>query len=434
MTVATAVDRRAVEAYASAVARHLRHLPRAQRRRLVADLRAHLLELPDGDLHELLGSPGAYAAELLRSSGLPQAHGFRAWLRRIPLWVRIVAPLVAGLAVAATIGGIWLSGYAPLVAGFSGFAPGIRADSAFGERANVVVNYQHDARYVFGFSLRNDGSLPLEITDFPLVGYARGPLVVEDVLVDPPNRYGDPNAPRFRPFTLQPGEDRGISFRGVLAHCDIWSQGASVVYESVKVDYRVLGIGKTADIALDQPIAVQMPATGTPQCPYPNPPREGPLNGNDNQLLFVLHGGGSMNVQLIASRAPTGDLQHADWTPTRACGDTPVDGSTTVPVDIVASQWPVESAMTGGLPIDLRFAVANGRVLVAAAGASHRCRIANSVHVDTLDGGDIAVIPGIVEVPTGTCGAQQIEISALEQGYWKSAGTARLDIPCPAGG
>lgn len=439
MTLATRIDRRAADRYASAVARHLRHLPRPQRRRLVDDLRAHLLELPGGsDLQEVLGSPRAYAAELLRSSGLPEPRGFRAWLRRVPLPVKIAVPVLLLLAVAGTVFGIWISGYEPVEFGSSWFTPGVQPDPVLGDQANIVIDYQHDARYRFGFSLHNGGRLPVEIVDFPVAGFASAPFVVEQVVVDRPHSYDDAGATPFQPFTLEPDEDRGFAFRGVLAHCADWAGGASASFDSIKVKYRVLGITKMRDIPLRQPIAVRFHGYNTPQCPYTPPPQEGPINGNGTQVLDVLHGGNFLEVQLIASRAPTGELSIADWTVPTPCDDTPPAGYTDVPVALVANRDPDPYNNYTPVPIDLRFRFPNGssggRVLVAAADTSLRCRAADAVHIETLDEGDIAVIDGVVEVPTGTCGAQQIEISSREDNGWHRAGTARLDIPCSVSG
>jgi hypothetical protein len=394
------------------------------------------MEMPAGsDLQATLGSPQAYAQELVNSGAVPELRGFRARLRRVPLVWKIAVPLVVALAVAGTVTGIWLSADEPLERGGWSFAPGIQPDLDFGDQANVIVDYQHDARYSFGFSLINDGRLPIEIVDFPLASYATEPFVVEQVLVDPPQEFGGSDAAPFRPFTLQPGEERGFTFRGVLAHCDAWDHGGGLVLESVKVQYRVLWITKSRDISLPRPIMIRMPGSDTSQCPYPHPPRQGPPNGNGTQILGVEHGGWSVEVQVIASRAPTGALRNADWSVVPGCNDVPPAGFTAVPVDIVFSRWPDPFGRGySPVPVDVRFALADtstgGRVVVAAAGSSPHCRTADPVHIETLDEGDITATPAVVEVPTGTCGAQQVEVSVREEDGWHGAGTARLDVPC----
>lgn len=436
MTPTPGVDRRAAGRYASAVARHLRHLPRAQRRRLVADVRTHLLELPVGQLEERLGPPRTYAAELLRSSGLPEPHGFRHWLRRVPLLWKIAASLLLLLAVAGTVAGIWVNGYEPLATGGASFTPGILPDPDLGEHANVLVDYQHDARYQFGFSIVNNGRFAVDIVDFPLADDETFPFVVEQVLVDPPHRYGDPDATPFHPFTLQPGEDRGFTFRGVLAHCDSWEHGSTAALESVAVEFRFFGITKTHGIPLWRPIAMRMPGPATSQCPDPSAMHDGPLNGNGTQVLSVLHGGDGFDIQFISSHAPDGPLRNAEWTPPSPCDDTPPAGFTAVPVDIVAGRRQDPLVNRSPFPVELRFALpqgsSGGRFLVADS--SHRCRPADSVHIETLDEGDITLMHGIVEVPAGTCGARQIEVATREGDAWRSAGGARLDIDCPASG
>lgn len=207
--------------YASAVERELRDLPCAQRRTLVGDLRAHLAEFPpDDDLVARLGSPVAYAAELRRSSGLPLPRGLRR-LRRIPLWLRILVPAMVILLVAALVLLRSSDITSPLSYGNSYLIPGNEPPVEFGDKANIVLTYQHGQEYDFTFNVENTGHLPVTVDEVAPPHVLVVPLQIEEVGL---GARGDTGRSRpaqpFRPFPLDPGEERSVFFHGVFAYCD----------------------------------------------------------------------------------------------------------------------------------------------------------------------------------------------------------------------
>jgi len=424
----------AADAYATAVGRELRDLRREPRRRLITDLRSHLAELPSGsDLATVLGPPQQYADDLRVSRGIAPPRGWGR-IRRVRLRVWIAVLFALSTVIVGTVGGIWISRYQPLERGSFSNLPGAEGDRAFGA-TNVVVDYQQGATYQFNFSLRNSGGVAVDVVHIPLQQLLDFPIVFEEVRLEQPGKYccaGD--AVPFQPFTLNPGEERGLVFRGVLSHCQSFTNGAYSTIESLEVDFRVLGITKSQQVMLPQPIAVRMPGTGTPQCPLPRRPQEGPPNGTGSDTLYVLSGGTALVVQAIAPVPGSGDLARASWTRSTSCSDSPPPGLTAVPVDLIVSRnFGSAGAKNSPVPVDLHFAMDNsanpGAVILAQPESPAHCIRSGPFHIEQLDNGDMYVMHGVAELQTGTCGAQMIKVDANGQ----SAGDVRLDVACPPG-
>ncbi len=89
-------------------------LPWGQRQDLLAEIRAHLAELPaDTDLEARLGTPDEYAADLRAAAGLERRRGPIAFLRaRRPrnLILAVLALTVIGLAIGTVV---WVDSYQP---------------------------------------------------------------------------------------------------------------------------------------------------------------------------------------------------------------------------------------------------------------------------------------------------------------------------------
>ncbi|HEV7680227.1 MAG TPA: hypothetical protein VGQ42_16820 [Candidatus Dormibacteraeota bacterium] len=426
------------DAYAVAVGRELRDLRRQRRRRLLDDLRRHLSELPAGsDLAATLGAPKRYAEDLRSSNGIAPPHGWGR-VRRVPVRLRVALVLALITAVAASIGGVWISQYQPLVRGLSYSLSGTRADPVFGGASNVVVDFQQSAMYQFDFAVRNGGSVGVDVVDVPLQLLHGFPLVMEEVLVMPPRAYCcRENARPFQPFSLAPGEERGLVFRSVMEHCQSFPDGGSISVSSLDLRFRVLGITKTQKVDLPAPLAVRMPGTDTPQCRLPRPPLRGPSNGVGTDTLVVLSGGTGLVVQAIAPVIGTGLLARAAWSSPPACSDTPPVGLAAVPVDFIVSSPPNNEHLTGvPLPVDLHFSLggpdAGGSVLVATSGSPGGCVRSGRVHIEQIDEGGVFVAHGIAELPKGACGSHLIDVQLGSAGG-ASVGTVRLDVACPAG-
>jgi hypothetical protein len=419
--------RTAAEAYAVAVGHELRDVPSPRRRRLVDGLRQHLAELPDGaDLDALLGPPRSYAEELRSSTGIPPVRGL-ARLRRVRLRWWIGGGLVAAVLAVGCAAGVWLLQYQPLAIGGSSFVPGQAADSIYGGNGNVVVDYQDQAQYELEFSVANRGPVDVEVTSIPLRQFIAGPLLLDEVRLDPPNTYGGDSVP-FHPFTLHAGEERGITLRGVLTHCNLGDAGGAEALESLDLHYRVFGLTKTQTISLHNPAAVRFPGPHTAQCPLGREP-SGIPNGVGTDRLFVLHSHGSVMVQVVAPITGRDQLARVGWPIPPACpGASVPSGERAVAVDIVVNEDIGEpDDVPSALPIDMRFSVAGGGAVLLAG----TCSASRPLHIDSIDDGGIVVTHGAAFVPSAACGRQLIDVQAGDGGHYQSAGQVSTDVACP---
>ena len=423
--------RSGADAYAAAVAFYLRDIRRAQRLRLVADLRQHLAEMPAADdFTATLGPPRQYAAELRSSNGIEPARGLARLRRFGPRWW-ISATLALMVVTFAVVAGVWLARYQPLEIGGWESIPGKGVDYAFGDNSNIVADYQDGVQYQFAVSVHNNGPLDVEITDVPLRNFMVGPVLIDEMRLDPPHEYGAAEPAPFHAFTLPANDERGLVFRGVLTKCDLMPDGGASVLDGFEIRYRVFGIVKSQTITLRNPAAIRMPGTASSHCPPPRPPREGPMNGIGTETLGILHSGGSAMVEAVSPAPGTGDLAHAAWVMAPRCtGASIPSGRQAFPLDVVVYEYPHtgEFQVPSALPIDLRFRFAGspGNVLLTS------CRAGAPVHVDSIDDGDIFVAHGVVLLPPGTCGPQPLDVDVAENGGYRSAGPVLLDIPCGA--
>lgn len=244
------------EDYVDRVAFELHDLPWTTRRELVAELRAHLGELPDGtDLVARLGPPEQYAADLRTAAGLDRRHGPIAFLRaRRPrnLILTVVVLVVMGLGIGAVV---WVDSYQPLALGSSGQDPAGAVQAPAGDSESVV--FRDGRPFRFGVSIRNTGSFTVRIVGVPLTP---GLPVSTRLLMSGPLYRGGTAAPfRFHPFDLKPGEERFLLLQGVYAHCSAWGPSTVTGLDSLPVRYSFLWRTATADIPLFEKLAIVFP-------------------------------------------------------------------------------------------------------------------------------------------------------------------------------
>lgn len=185
-----------------------------------------------------------------------------------------VAAIAAGVLVLANV-------YQPLRegswAGADSIAPAglfARVDTdPFGSGSMFVYCYQPNGRFAWGTTLRNDGPLPVTI-----LGGDPGPFMPGDMsasntfrLIDfaiAPNQPGneDPNKlSAMSPVTLASGDEVSIWARFEMGGMDAQS-GATMSMRSLWVRYSVLGVQRTAEVALRDGVGAEG-TDGT--CPGP---------------------------------------------------------------------------------------------------------------------------------------------------------------------
>jgi len=251
--------------YLRRVEYRLRDLPWGARRDLLAEIRAHLDELPpDTDLGARLGTPEDYAAELRSAAGLERRRGALAFLRaRRPrnLILLVVLLTVIGLAVGAVA---WIDSYQP-IAFAGGTQEPLDSKPSAGE-AGVTVVFRQGNRFQYGISIRNNGRFTVRVLGVPrsVLDFYSG-----QVLVSKPNPFGNERPlERFHPFELKPGEIRWLLLKGVYA-CTTGMGGPdpgfeAVTWGSIPVRFSFLWRTGTAQIPLEDPLTIAFSKEGCP--------------------------------------------------------------------------------------------------------------------------------------------------------------------------
>jgi hypothetical protein len=242
--------------YVRSVGFGLRDLPWSTRRDLMAELRAHLAELPaDTDLEERLGTPEVYAADLRSAAGLGRRRGLIAFLRaRRPrsLVLSVAALTTIGLA----IGGIvWVQSYQPLAFAGGSLYPA-EATGRVGLQGQSVV-FRQGRPFQFGITVTNTGRFPVRVLGVPVPPPGlpfRGRLMMSRELG--PGVHGPYTG--FRPFDLDPGQVRLLFFKGVLA-CRGGRANTGIGLLDFPVRFSFLWRTETAYLPLDQQLAVVFP-------------------------------------------------------------------------------------------------------------------------------------------------------------------------------
>lgn len=204
---------------------------------------------------------------------------------------RRIAAYVAGAAILVLVAGLlYLANfYQPLASGsWTGadtIAPAslfVRIDDdPFGGGAMWVYCYKPGARFAWGTTIRNDGPLPITI-----LGGDAGPLRDVDIsqsngfrLVDfalapaqPPGRPDPHLAAVMTPATLQPGDEVSIWARFEEGGLAVQAGGTEWM-RSLWIRYSVLGVDRTAEVALRDGVGVE--ALASSSCPPPSAPGAG---------------------------------------------------------------------------------------------------------------------------------------------------------------
>jgi hypothetical protein len=205
------------EDYLRVVSFQLRDLPWRMRHELLAELREHLAELPPAtDLGARLGSPEKYAADLRSAAGLERRRGLIAFVRaRRPrnVVLTVVALTVIGIAIRAVE---WVDSYQPLVWSGGLILP---AGATVIPPGNGELAVFHDGRpFEFGISIANNGRFAVRILGVPEASIL--PFSAHLLMSKSSRSFRHPSQTpiplvRFKPFDLQPDEQRVFVLRGV---------------------------------------------------------------------------------------------------------------------------------------------------------------------------------------------------------------------------
>jgi hypothetical protein len=250
-------------------------LPWSTRRDLLAELRAHLDELPpDTDLRPQLGPPEAYAKDLRAAAGLERRRGVIAFLRaRRPrnLILTVVLLTVIGLAIGSVV---WIDSYQPLTWANATQEPLDSTPSPGQPGVTVVFRKGHAFRY--GIVIRNSGRFTVRVLGVPreVMDFYAGPLLMSK---DTTPRMDEMPLERFHPFDMKPGAFRWLVFKGVLA-CTTGMGATGPGYGAVtrdvfRIRYSFLWRTGTAQIQLEDPVTIKFSKEG---CPPPKNPTATP--------------------------------------------------------------------------------------------------------------------------------------------------------------
>jgi hypothetical protein len=243
----------------------LRDLPWSTRRNLLAELHAHLDELPaDTDFRAELGAPESYAADLRAAAGLEARRGLVAFLRaRRPRNLILVALvlIVAGLAIGAVI---WINSYQPLAWANATQEP-LNSTPSPGQ-PGVTVVFHKGQPFQYGIAIRNTGRFTVRVLGVPrsVMDFYAGPLLMSKETTP---RMDEWPLERFHPFDMKPGSFRWLVFKGVLA-CTTGMGGGpgygTVTREDFPIRYRFLWRTATAQVPLAYPVTISFAKEGCP--------------------------------------------------------------------------------------------------------------------------------------------------------------------------
>jgi len=254
------------EDYLRQVVYWLNDLPWGMRQNLLAEIRAHLDELPaDTDLRAQLGTPEAYAKELRAAADLERRRGPIAFLRaRRPRNLILIALVltVTGLAIGAVV---WIDRYEPLAFGGGAQYPA-GAKGVAGISGESVV-FRKGRPFIFGIQITNTGRYTVRILGVP---YAAIHPWTARLLMTHPNYSGSMTRPyeRFRPFDLKPHQIAFLVFKGVYACHTGAGAGLTMTYSDFPIRYKFLWRTATTAIPLPEDLAFVFRTS----CPPPKNP------------------------------------------------------------------------------------------------------------------------------------------------------------------
>jgi hypothetical protein len=132
----------------------------------------------------------------------------------------------------------------------------------------AIVPYRDGARVVYGLALRNDGPLSVEVEEVaPLERRDESFFLFRTTAV----RMGETSQPGtdaplpFRPFTLEPDQERYIEIEGVLEDCEYHAPGSSTLISAQFVRFEVLRQSLEAEVVL--PTTIEFRFARRAQCP-----------------------------------------------------------------------------------------------------------------------------------------------------------------------
>lgn len=256
------------EEYLRDVGYRLNDLPWSMRRDLLAELRAHLDELPPGtNLRAELGPPEAYAADLRSAAGLERRRGPIAFLRaRRPrnLILIVLALTVIGLAIGAVV---WIDSYQPIAfAGGTQFP--LDAKPSVGQAGYSVV-FRKGRPFQYGITIQNTGRFTVRVLGVPrsVTDFYSGRLLMAK---DQTGRLDERPLERFHPFDMKPGSFRWLLIKGVYA-CTTGMGRDTVAGAAFPVRFSFLWRTATASIPLGEPLSFSFPK-GCPPAKSPATP------------------------------------------------------------------------------------------------------------------------------------------------------------------
>jgi hypothetical protein len=141
--------------------------------------------------------------------------------------------------------------------GMSAF-PGEDVVEPFREGDEVQVNYQHNGRYTFAFTLQNESRWAVRVVGFPVTSDASMLQPVAFSVDTTPSEVPLQTPTRFHPFTIDPGNSALVQVEARFANCEGFGADTSSTLVSLPVRYRALWATRTRWI--DLPTAVQVPA------------------------------------------------------------------------------------------------------------------------------------------------------------------------------
>ena len=185
-----------------------------------------------------------------------RAGSSRSKVRR---WVLVAVLLAIVVVVASGIAA--LARYQPLSAsGWAGCGPGKSGPHV------MKPTYREGGICVVGFSLFNDGVLPVRVIGVEAPGGERDLLILDYVRMSRPGAGGqmapgDPSLEPLGPFSLGHGGSRWIVLTSRFGNCADWDPGVSQKWLSVVVTYEVLGFTKHQWVKLPMSVEVAAPAS-----------------------------------------------------------------------------------------------------------------------------------------------------------------------------
>jgi HAAS domain-containing protein len=244
----------------------LSDLPWSVRRDLMAELKAHLEELPPDEAARL-GTPEEYAAEMRTAAGLEHRRGPIAFLRaRRPrnLILTVVLLTLIGLAIGSVV---WIDSYQPLAWANATQEP-LASTPSPGQPGTTVV-FRKGRPFQYGIVIRNSGRFTVRVLGVPRgVGdFYAGPLLMSK---DTTPRMDERPLERFHPFDMKPGSFRWLVFKGVLACTTGASKPVAVTRVDFPIRYSFLWRTAIASIPLNDPVTISFSKEGCP--PPKNPP------------------------------------------------------------------------------------------------------------------------------------------------------------------